>query len=322
MIKNDKMAEEKVRVLFIAGASRSGSTILHNILGQVDGFVAVGELRDLWQRGMINNWLCGCGVPFEQCEFWRSIFARVSAGDAPIDAEEMGSMIESFRIKSLPLTWIPALRRRRLGRLQPYLAKLGDVYAAIRDSTGSRVIVDSSKNPAYGYLLDQIPALEVFYLHLIRDAPAVAHSWVRKKMFEPGRPMPPQSHLKSALQWEARNLATELFLPAGQRRLRIRYEDMMIDPHGTTCQIMRWLGQSESLLPFTSSHAVTFDRPNHSVFGNAVRFQRGPVTLAYDDRWSWEMDHHKVQFVGAVTWPLRRRYGYTIKSKIHVRKER
>jgi len=308
------MAEEKVRVLFIAGANRSGSTILHNILGQVDGFFAVGELRDLWQRGLIENWLCGCGVPFDQCEFWSSIFARVSTGDKPIDAEEMSSIIESFLIKDL-LTWIPALRRRRLGRLRPYLAKLGDVYAAIRDATGSRVIVDSSKHPAYGYLLDQIPTLEVFYLHLIRDSPAVAHSLTRNKMFEPGRPMPRQSHLKSALQWDARNLATEFFLPSGERRLRIRYEDMMIDPYGTTCEIIRWLGHSHSALPFTSSHEVILDRPNHSVFGNAVRFQRGSVTLAYDDRWRRDMNRHKLRLVGAVTWPLRRRYGYTTKTK-------
>ena len=306
---------EKVRVLFIAGASRSGSTILHNILGQVDGFQAVGELRDLWQRGAIKNWLCGCGVPFDRCGFWSDIFARVGAGDRPTDAEEMSSVIESFRIKHLPLTWIPWLRRTRLDRLQPYLAKLGEVYTVIRDSTGSRVIVDSSKNPAYGYLLDQTPALEVFYLHLIRDAPAVAYSWTRKKMFEADRPMPRQSHLKSALQWDARNLATEFFLPFGKRRLTIRYEDMMIDPYGTTCEIVRWLGQSESPLPFTSSHTITFDRPNHSVFGNPVRFQRGSVTLANDDRWTREMAHHEVRLVGAVTWPLRRRYGYISKTE-------
>ena len=306
---------EKVRVLFIAGASRSGSTILHNILGQVDGFQAVGELRDLWQRGAIKNWLCGCGVPFDRCEFWSDIFARVSAGDGPIGAEEMSSVIESFRIKHLPLTWIPWLRRTHLDRLQPYLARLGDVYAAIRVSTGARVIVDSSKNPAYGYLLAQIPALEVFYLHLIRDAPAVAHSWARKKMFEPGKPMPRQSHLKSALQWDARNLATEVFLPSGERRLRIRYEDMMIDPYGTTREIIRWLDHSHSPLPFTSSHEVILNRPNHSVFGNAVRFQQGSVPLAYDDRWRRDMPHHKMRLVGVATRPLRRRYGYTAKRK-------
>ena len=134
-------------------------------------------------------------------------------------------------------------------------------------------------------------------------------------MFEPGRPMPPQSYLKSALQWDARNLATESFLPSGERRLRIRYDDMMIDPQGTTRGIIRWLGHGHSPLPFTSSNEVVLNRPNHSVFGNAVRFQRGSVTLAHDDRWTRDMSRHKHRLVGALSWPLRRRYGYTTKRK-------
>ena len=188
----------------------------------------------------------------------------------------------------LPLTWIPWLRQTRLDRLKPYLAKLGDVYAAIRDSTGAWVIVDSTKNPAYGYLLDQIPALEVFYLYLIRDAPAVAHSWARKKNVRAGKadaaPVTREERAPSGML--GMNRATEMYLPSGERRLRVRYEDMMIDPCGTTREIIRWLGHGRSPLPFTSSHVVILNRPNHSVFGNAVRFQRGPVTLADDDRWS------------------------------------
>ena len=42
------MREKKVKVLFIAGNGRSGSTILDVILGQLEGFFAVGELRRIW----------------------------------------------------------------------------------------------------------------------------------------------------------------------------------------------------------------------------------------------------------------------------------
>ena len=42
-----------VRVLYIAGSGRSGSTILDRTLGQVDGFFSAGELCNLWGRGLL-----------------------------------------------------------------------------------------------------------------------------------------------------------------------------------------------------------------------------------------------------------------------------
>ena len=39
-------------VLYIAGTGRSGSTVLANILGEVEGVFTAGEVRYLWQRGL------------------------------------------------------------------------------------------------------------------------------------------------------------------------------------------------------------------------------------------------------------------------------
>ena len=55
-------------VLYIAGTGRSGSTVLANILGEVDGVFAAGEVRYLWQRGLKEGRLCG----------WRAARSRVS----------------------------------------------------------------------------------------------------------------------------------------------------------------------------------------------------------------------------------------------------
>jgi len=65
----------KIKVLYITGWGRSGSTILDNIMGQIDGFFSVGELRYIWDRNLIENRLCGCGVPLEECPIWSQILA-------------------------------------------------------------------------------------------------------------------------------------------------------------------------------------------------------------------------------------------------------
>src|SRR5918995_1530890 len=52
-----------VKVLYVAGLGRSGSTILANTLGQVEGFFSGGELNFIWKHALIENRLCGCGTP-------------------------------------------------------------------------------------------------------------------------------------------------------------------------------------------------------------------------------------------------------------------
>ena len=67
------MPDSGTKVLYIARFGRSGSTILGNVLGEVEGFFHGGELRSIWEHGLILNKVCGCGVPFRECEMWRPV---------------------------------------------------------------------------------------------------------------------------------------------------------------------------------------------------------------------------------------------------------
>lgn len=305
------MNEEKLKVLYIAGNGRSGSTILHNILGQLDGFCALGELRYIWERGMMKNWLCGCGVSFHDCVMWQQVMTAAFGGADAIDAREMFRYTESFRIQHLPLMLLPGQQEREMERLRPYLGQLTKLYQAIQSTTGSRVIVDSSKNPSYGYLLRFIPEIELYVLHFTRDSLGTAYSWAKKKEFQPGIYMNRKKPLKSALQWDVRNLSAEFFLRLQPERfIYLRYEDFIENPQSSVAAILNMLEETDVPLPFTGSHTVTLNHANHSVFGNAVRFQQGPVTLSPDDRWRDKMSKQHKLTVAALTWPLRLKYGY------------
>ena len=306
-----------MKVLFMAGSGRSGSTILHNVLGQIDGFFPVGEIRYIWERGALRNFLCGCGKPFRECDFWLEVMDRAFGGIDKIDPDELFELTESFRIRNLPLTWVPPLRRRELSRLGSYLDYLSRLYASIEQVSGCRVIVDSTKNPSYGYLLERVAGLDLYHLHFVRDSPAVSYSWSQKKQFQPGENMARKGSVKSALQWDARNLSAELFLHHDRERwMSVRYEDMMIDPRRTVRAIVDWLGEPDAVLPFTSEREVRLDRRNHSVFGNEVRFATGPVTLGPDERWRAGLDERDAITVKALTWPLRARYGYLSQARV------
>ena len=76
------VARAPVQVLYIAGTGRSGSTLLAGILGQVDGIFNAGEVRYIWDRGLLANRLCGCGRQFRDCPVWDEILVEAGSPDA------------------------------------------------------------------------------------------------------------------------------------------------------------------------------------------------------------------------------------------------
>ena len=200
-------------VLYIAGTGRSGSTLLASILGEVDGVFAAGEVRYLWQRGLTESRLCGCGVPVRECPVWRKVLAQAGHLDEPARVEGVVSLLKrTGRIRNLPAVLLGKYRvsTRRGPPLPPGdRAALGDIYAAMADVTGSRVIVDSSKLPAYANVLAATPGIDLRVVHLIRDPRGAAHSWSSHKALADGAA---RSHMeqigpaKSAFLWDIWNL--------------------------------------------------------------------------------------------------------------------
>ena len=67
-------------VIYIAGSGRSGSTMLERVLGEMPGFVNVGELIDLFRRTAPRGERCGCGLAFADCPFWIGVGERAFGG--------------------------------------------------------------------------------------------------------------------------------------------------------------------------------------------------------------------------------------------------
>lgn len=139
---------DKIKVLFIAGRGRSGSTILDNILGQIDGFFSAGELRYLRNRSLIENRFCGCGNSFRKCKLWSEILGKAFMGNGQPDVQMIINLLRNYPQKwHIPLFLVPW--RKLLVRLffRRYLINIEKLYRGIYLTTKCRVIVDSSKFP-------------------------------------------------------------------------------------------------------------------------------------------------------------------------------
>ena len=298
-----------IKVLYIAGWGRSGSTILDNILGQVKGVVSVGELRYIWDRGMIQNRLCGCGAPFRDCDTWKTVFDKAFGGFDGIDPHQMLALRDRCdRTRNLMFG-----RRMNSEAFITYRSTLQRLYVAISSVTGAELIVDSSKTPAHGRMLLDIPDLEVSILHLIRDPRAVAYSWQRKKLMDDGADeyMSRFGAVRTSLMWDAMQLATEKLNLNREQYARLLYEEFVAQPREVLQDLLTRLQMTGSKLPFVEERTVVLEAV-HGFSGNPSRFKRGTIVLRLDDEWRNKMSGTGRTIVGVLTSPLLARYGYRL----------
>ncbi|MGB4834796.1 MAG: sulfotransferase [Nostocoides sp.] len=299
---------DSVRVVFVGGTGRSGSTVVANALGALDDAVSVGEVRYLWERGISENRLCGCGQAFADCPFWQEVLHTAYGSAVPDAGAVHAQLTASTKLRTLPRMLRGSAARREAP--QELSAVLAPLYAAISAVSGKSVVIDSSKLPTYAALLAGTPGLDVDVVHLVRDPRAAAFSWQRKKAKnDQGGLMERRGVVKSATLWTAWNAGLERAWRGSPRYVRLRYESFATHPR----QSLQVLADA---LALTGVDALVdeqgrVDLPtNHTVAGNPARMAIGPTPITLDNEWASAMDRREAGVVTALTSPLLGRYGY------------
>jgi hypothetical protein len=313
-----------VRVLYVGGLGRSGSTLLERLIGQLPGVCAVGELVHLWERGIRDDERCGCGERFSRCPFWEQVGKAAFGGWDEIDVSRVGAL----RAQVDRNRFIPALARRRLRpparrRLAEYTSYYARVYAAVAQVSGCDLVVDSSKHASLAFCLREAPGVDLRVLHLVRDPRAVAYSWSRQvRRPDTDRPsyMTRYSPATAAMQWNIQNAAFGLLTRTGVPAMRLRYEDFTAEPERALRRVAGFAGlPAQDSYPFLTaggggpSGAATVTARldgSHSVSGNPMRFTTGPVVIRSDEQWRTRLPRAQQRAVAALTWPLMAGYGY------------
>ena len=310
--------DKKIKVLYIAGTGRNGSTILENILGQLDGFFSVGEVHFIWERGLLQNQRCGCGVPHRECDVWHSIIQQ-AFGFVSEDQAIKWNNIRQKKTRLRRIFWHISenLAPNDLEQ-DEYVWVLENLYKSIANFSGCQVIVDSSKHPMYLALLKLIPTFEIYTVHLVRDPRAVSFSWMKPKPSkDPNAPktMASMQRCKSAIVWLSWNTLIEFFgSKMGNRYIRINYEDFIVRPKQTIRKIQDYLDEGKGRLPFVTNKVVDI-KMTHTISGNPSRFNSGKIKLREDIRWLINMKIWDKIFVTILTLPILMYYKYPIIRK-------
>lgn len=296
-------------VIFVAGAARSGSTLLGEVLGAQPGVFNMGEAALLWRDAARGN-RCACGEPLADCEVWGAALDALATSHG-VRAEEWAQLAATraavARTRRLPallrLLHQPSLRPPEVRRLLEVTTALYDHAAR---AAGAACIVDTSKTlPAL--LFHQMTGHRTSVVHLMRDARAVAASTSRSRGTVRGNEdsLPPGGGLAAATtRWLWANTSSAV----GIRRwhdgphIRLWYETLFPDPAARIADLCAQLalGYDESTLV---DNELRLPRASHAGVGNPRRGSR-VVPLRLDQRWQTELGGVQSRLVRAATAPM------------------
>ncbi|MCA9837971.1 MAG: hypothetical protein KC422_13720 [Trueperaceae bacterium] len=308
----DLVTSPPITIVFIGGFGRSGSTLTDLILGSGSNTISVGELRYMWERGLRDNQLCGCGAAFHDCPFWSEVLAL--SGHAGLAGKELEHIINLQKRVDMA-KYVPQLATKvksssfqtRYDEFSDHLVRL---YQAIAQISGKDTIIDSSKHFSYGYLLAGLENFTLKVAHLIRDSRASAYSWSKKverpEIHWKKELMPRYSLTHSALEWSLSNLLTEGIKFMSPVYKRYKYEELMDKPE-LFFQMAGDLGVKDIAL----EQNLLSPKESHTVAGNPMRFKK-QIEVRGDYAWQQKMTPAHFRFITAATSAVLLRYGYPL----------
>lgn len=301
-------AAGRLKVVYIVGEVRSGSTLHGILLGAHPGVRTTGELCGFPARFRETERVCSCLKPARSCEFWSAVEAGCR-GRVDLDQLEAGQdRFESYR--SLPITLFHLALRTPA--LREHAARAAEFFRVIAETGNAEVVVDLSKRPVRGlvYSLLRESGLDVYFLHVVRDGRAVVYS----RMARPGTSRFEDPYLRRTPwnlgpRWALTNLLSSLLCSRPRDRyLRVRYEDLVADPRGALAKIGAFLQIDLSDV----AEAIERQAPvpvSHIIGANDVRLQQ-TIRFSGDFAWRSKLSRRSQRVVWSLAGWLALAYGY------------
>ncbi len=316
----------RMKILYIVGVGRSGSTLLERVLGAQPGWVNAGELNALFSRVSRQDQRCGCGVPFSQCPFWVEVGEVAFGGWDAVTDEVARLQPRVVRQRYVPRMMTGAMPADARRELDTYLDRHERLYRAIAEVSGAEVVVDASKSTAQLFALRRIDGLDLRVLNLVRDPRGVASSWsksdIRKPQSRDGEAMGTYSPHRLAVLWAALQAESTVLGSAATHATRVRYEDLVANPRTTVERALRAVGlpAAAGALDHVGDSSVELG-PSHGVAGSRTRFVHGRIDLRLDDAWHTALPPVSQRVVTAITLPQLLTHGYVGRTPTRARTE-
>ncbi|MGA8302206.1 MAG: sulfotransferase [Thermoplasmata archaeon] len=298
----------RLKLVYIVGEVRSGSTLHGILLGAHPGVRTTGELCGLPARFHETDRGCSCLKTAHECEFWSAVEARCQGRVDLARLERDQDRYESYR--SLPKTLLQAAFGSPA--LRDHVRRAAEFFRVIAEVGGAEVVIDLSKRPVRGYVysLCREAGLDVYFLHVVRDSRAVVYS----RMSKPGTSKFEDAFLRRTPwnlgpRWAITNLLSSILCSRPRDRyLRVRYEDLVADPARALAKIGAFLQVDFSDVAAAIARKESIP-VSHIIGANRVRLQQ-TIQFTGDFAWRSKLSPHSQKVVWGLAGWLALTYGY------------
>jgi len=325
------MEEKKQRLIYLAAASHSGSTLTAMLLGAHPDLCSVGELKAM-HLGSKDSYLCSCKERVVHCDFWSGVSEKMnkrghqfSIDDANMDIR---SGADAYTLRLLkPLVRNPFMElirdillafSPRWSKQLPLLRKRNSDYIrSIAEQAGVDTVVDSSKiGIRLKYLLKD-KDLDIKVIWVVRDGRGVSLAYKNPSEFadakdprfrgggagktqEQGRGI-----LTGAHEWVRCNQEVEALLGTMDDScwLKVHYEDICQDTEQTLDKLFDFIGVD------SSKKRLDFKTAEHHIVGNGMRLDDSEV-IQLDERWQEELTETDLAQFDQVAGSYHKKMGY------------
>jgi hypothetical protein len=304
----------KCKLVYIAGAGRSGSTLLDLLLNNSPQVQSVGEVQRLSLYARTNAEPCTCGKPILECDFWLKVQeegrkALEVPSDAPLlETKDPLCYQEQFgKIGTVVQKALLLLGNRfgyelfvRTFAKPRYEAALNSLfwYEMVRRASGCPIILDSTKDASRLKILYLTDPKDFKLIYLVRDGRAVAASTMRRENVD---------MRTAARRWvyaNRRSLAVQWSIPAAFK-MRVKYEELCLAPEDTLRRICDFIG-----ITYDSRMLVMNKHDSHNIAGNPMRFRKGETKIRLDDRWREQLSAENLRVFARIAGRWNRKLGY------------
>ncbi len=221
-----------MRIIYLVGDSRSGSTLLQHLLSLQPGVHALGELRRLGALSRAGE-ACACGAPLSECEFWCGVCGETPADQRTTEnvpsglAWRMSMLREATAIRG-GLVPASALFRRRNHAAAKECFRL---YEAVARETGASLLIDNSKEPDHFLHMHASYPEHVEPVFLHRDGRGIIWSKMRRTG------MSAEAAVDGYI-WMQRLIETARRAIGLNKATEMKYEELCEDPEGGLARLL------------------------------------------------------------------------------------
>ncbi|MCP5382486.1 MAG: sulfotransferase [Kordiimonadaceae bacterium] len=265
---------QKIKLIYLMGAGRSGTTALATFLGASSEIQVLGEMHQFFEH-IYKSKTCSCNCKLINCEYWGKVLELLPQ-ELIQKAESLNQMECSVEAHSTVLHHL--IHSNNFKNSDLYLSSMAQILQTCQQVNDKEVLLDSAKFISRALALRNIEKIDLKVIYMVRDVRGVVHSFAKKVQTSRGT-------LSSIVYYLIVNIVAEISCRLGfkGKYIKVRYEDMMSSPVDFFNELEDFLGIDLE----NTKHSILNDKEfeiGHIIGGNRLK-NNSAIKFNADNDW-------------------------------------